>query len=207
MGRSLSRKLAVILHADVVDSTELVRLDETLAHQRIRDTFKRFSEDVARYNGSTRELRGDALIAEFSRASDAVAAALCFQEKNKAHIETVPDAVRPRLRVGIAMGEVVVADNTITGEGVVMAQRLEQLGEPGSIVIQGAAHETVPKRLPFEYFNLGELALKGFGDPVRAYAVSLRPGDVVPESEAHEEVEADPSGLPEKPWIAVPAAR
>ncbi len=70
-----SRKLAAILHADIVGSTSLVHKDESLAHQRIQDVFRRFSETVGRYNGATREIRGDALVAEFARASDAVSAA------------------------------------------------------------------------------------------------------------------------------------
>ena len=76
------RKLAVILHADVVGSTTLVQRDETLAHDRIQDSFRRFSETIKRYGGLTHELRGDALVAEFDRASDAVCAALAFQSGN-----------------------------------------------------------------------------------------------------------------------------
>ena len=69
--------------------------------------------------------------------------------------------------------EVVVADSTVTGEGVVLAQRLEQLAKQGGICVQGAIYETVPKRLPFDYENLGERQVKGFNEPVRVYAVSL----------------------------------
>ena len=99
-----TRKLAVLLHADVIDSTLLVQLDETLAHARIRDVFKRFSVTITEHNGTTQEIRGDALVAEFSRASDAVTAAVEFQSANTAHNETVTDEIRPQLRVGIAMG-------------------------------------------------------------------------------------------------------
>ncbi len=120
-----SRKLAVILHADVVGSTTLVHRDETLAHQRIRDVFRRFSKTIEVYGGIAHELRGDALIAEFDRASDAVAASLAFQTENTQFNSTLDDEIRPHLRIGVAMGEVVIADNTITGDGVVLAQRLE----------------------------------------------------------------------------------
>ena len=75
MSQTPIRKLAVLLHADVVGSTSLVQKDETLAHERIQDTFRRFSETIEAYSGITRELRGDALVAEFDRASDAVTAA------------------------------------------------------------------------------------------------------------------------------------
>jgi class 3 adenylate cyclase len=72
----LSGKLAVILHADIAGSTALVQKDEQLAHERIQDAFQRFSRNIENYLGVVHELRGDALLAEFERASDAVAAAL-----------------------------------------------------------------------------------------------------------------------------------
>ena len=180
----LSRKLAVLLHADVVGSTSLVQVNETLAHERIQDAFQRFSKIIGNHDGIAHEVRGDALVAEFSRASGAVTAALEFQSDNTALNEGISDEIRPQLRVGIAMGEVVVADNTVTGEGIVLAQRLEQLAEPGSVCIQGAAHETIPRRLPFDYEDLGEHVLKGFDQPVRAYSVRLRTGEMLPQPEA-----------------------
>ena len=118
-----TRKLAVLLHADVVGSTALVQRNETLAHQRMQDTFRRFSEAIASHGGVTHETRGDALVAEFARASDAVSASLEFQVANTKHNEGLPDEVRPVVRVGIAMGEVVVADNTVTGESVAVPTR------------------------------------------------------------------------------------
>ena len=119
----LSRKLAVILHADVVDSTALVRIDETLAHERFQDTFQRFSEIISKHHGVAREIRGDALVAEFAKASDAVGASLDFQSANARYIDELHDEIKPVVRVGIAMGEVVVADDTLTGEGIVQSRR------------------------------------------------------------------------------------
>jgi len=197
------RKLAVLLHADVVGSTSLVQENETLAHERILDTFQRFSEAISNYGGIAHEIRGDALVSEFSRASDAVGASLSFQAANTTHNEQLSDDIRPVLRIGIAMGEVVVADNTVTGEGVVLAQRLEQLAEPGGIRIQGAAYETLPKRLPFKYDNLGEQQVKGFDEPVKLYAVSLKPGAAVPEPELLSQTSTATLDFAETPAIAV----
>ena len=199
----LSRKLAVILHADVVDSTALVRQDETLAHERIQDTFRRFSDTISNHDGVAHEVRGDALVAEFARASDAVSASLAFQAINTTHNEQLSDDLQPILRIGIAMGEVVIADNTVTGEGVVLAQRLEQLAKQGGVCIQGAAYETVPKRLPFEYENLGEQPVKGFDEPVKIYSVSLKPGSEIPEPEIKILPKSETPELTEKPSIAV----
>ena len=67
----LTRKLAVILHADVVGSTSLVQKNEAIAHKRIQAAFHQFSETIRSYGGIAREIRGDALVAELERASDA----------------------------------------------------------------------------------------------------------------------------------------
>lgn len=212
---SLSRKLAVILHADVVGSTTLVQINETIAHQRIRDVFRRFADRIEAYGGIAHEIRGDALVAEFSRASDAVAAAITYQSENTQLLDMPLDNIKPELRVGIAMGEVVIADSTITGDGVVLAQRLEQLAPNGSVVVQGTVSETVPIRLPYEFEDLGEQTLKGFTRPIRAFIARLKSGESVPEPESgydrKETLAAEDSGPEqtavsakfEKPGIAV----
>jgi adenylate cyclase len=176
----LSRKLVVILHADVVGSTALVQKDEALAHQRIQGVFNQFSNTITSYCGTAHEIRGDALVAEFQRASDAVTAAIAFQTSNEKSNASIEDDIRPLLRIGISLGEVIIEDNTITGAGVVLAQRLEQLANPGGVVVQGAVFETVPDRLPFIFKSLGEQSLKGFDQPVRAFAVDLKPNELLP---------------------------
>jgi len=183
MDDHLPRKLAVILHADVVGSTALVQQHETLAHERIQAAFRRFSETIKSYAGIAHELRGDALVAEFERSSDAVAAALSYQAFNTEFNATLDGDIRPQMRIGISLGEVVIADNTITGAGVVLAQRLEQLAEPGGVCVQGAVCETVPQRMPFEHKSLGKQQVKGFEEPVLAYAVTIKAGEKVPEPE------------------------
>ncbi|MFT5503022.1 MAG: adenylate cyclase [Gammaproteobacteria bacterium] len=217
----LSLKLAVILHADVVGSTSLVQKNETLAHERIQAVFHKFSEAINSYGGFTRELRGDALVAEFEKASDAVAASLAFQTLNQGFNATLSDDIRPELRVGISMGEVVIADNTITGAGVVLAQRLEQLADSGGVVVQSAVSETVPARMPYDFESLGEQILKGFDQPVRAFSVKLRSGEQLPTPESrstghnnplfpaklsrdsYEALTGERLELPNKPSIAV----
>lgn len=211
MSVSPARRLAVILHADVIDSTSLVQRDEGLAHQRIQDAFRRFSQTISNYSGTTLELRGDALLAEFGRASDAVCAALSFQMANAEFNDAQGGDIRAILRVGLSLGEVVIADDTVTGAGVVLAQRLEQLAASGGVVTQGAVSEAVPTRLPFTYKSLGEQQLKGFDQPVRAFAVTLKPGESVPAPEAGAASRSGSGGpgageeleLPDKPSIAV----
>jgi adenylate cyclase len=180
---SLSGKLAVILHADIVGSTTLVQQDEQKSHARIQESFRRFGKTILSYHGQVSELRGDALLAEFDRASDAVSAALAFQSEQSDYNRQFDDNIRPLLRVGIALGEVVIADGTITGAGVVLAQRLEQLAEPGSLCITPAIREALPQRLPFKLESLGARQLKGFDEPIEVYRVELVPGTSVPAPE------------------------
>jgi adenylate cyclase len=187
----LTRKLAVILHADVVGSTSHVQKNEALAHQRIQNAFKNFSETIDSYGGLTQEIRGDALVAEFERASDAVTAAIAFQALNEESNSLHNDDIQPVLRIGISLGEVIIADDTITGAGIVLAQRLEQLADPGGLCITPAIREAMPRRLPFELENIGEQELKGFDEPVGVYRVSLTPGATVPPSEPGRSSSAD----------------
>ena len=191
----LSDKLAVILHADVAGSTQLVQQDEHLAHERIQDSFRRFSDTIEKYRGTILELRGDALLAEFERASDAVSATLSFQSDQAYYLSRLKDDLKPSIRVGIAMGEVVMGDNTVTGAGVVLAQRVEQLAEPGSLCITAALHEALPNRMPFDLENIGEQTLKGFDDPVRVYRVELSPGESIPPPQR-----VSRSKSPQKSW-------
>jgi adenylate cyclase len=188
----LSGILAVILHADVAGSTALVQQNEQLAHERIQDAFRRFGETIEKYQGRILELRGDALLAQFDRASDAVAATLAFQADHPYLISRLKDDIRPTIRAGIAMGEVVIADNTVTGAGVVLAQRVEQLAKPGGLSITGAIHEALPQRMPFDQESLGEQALKGFEEPVRVYTVELKEGMELPEPTRVSETEKSP---------------
>jgi TolB-like protein/class 3 adenylate cyclase len=176
----LPGKLAVILHADIASSTALMRQDEQLAHERIQDCFHRFSDSVTKYHGHVCELRGDALLAEFERASDAVTAALAFQSEQQDYLAGIEDDIQPVVRIGIAMGEVVIADGTVTGAGVVLAQRVEQLASPGGLCITAAIHEALPARMPFSQIDLGDQVLKGFDDQVHVYRVELSPGESIP---------------------------
>lgn len=202
----LARKMAVILHADVVSSTALVQKNEAIAHKRIQAAFHQFSETIRSYSGIAREIRGDALVAEFERASDAVAAALAFQVSNVELNTAIEDDIQPQVRIGISLGEVIVADNTVTGTGVVLAQRLEQLAGPGGVVVQGSVSETVPTRMPFEFEYLGEQDLKGFDKPVRAFSASLQEGKTLPAPEVSSTPQSrSPVNLKiaDKPSIAV----
>ena len=183
VNQAISRKLAVILHADVAGSTALVQHDETLAHERITDSFQEFSAIIQDYGGKVHEIRGDALVAEFARASDAVCASFRFQQSNAERNAQFEDKLTPLVRIGLALGEVVFADDTVTGAGVVLAQRIEQLAAPNGVCVTAAIHEALPQRMPFERTSIGEQEVKGFDEPVRVYRLELKPGESIPPAE------------------------
>ncbi|NCF20712.1 MAG: tetratricopeptide repeat protein [Haliea sp.] len=182
----------MILHADVAGSTELVQQDKELAHERIQDSFRRFHDTIEKYQGHVLELRGDALLAKFEHAVDAVSAALSFQVNHSCYNSEVNDDLHPTIRVGIAMGEVVIADDTVTGTGVVQAQRVEQLAAPGGVCITAAIQEDIPKRMPVDLENLGEKSLKGFEYPVRVFRAEIRPGESIPPPQEVSQAKASP---------------
>jgi len=95
-------KLAVILHVDVGSSTGFIQFNETLAHDRMQDAFRQLLQTVSDHEGTTHEIRGDALGAEFTHASDAVSTALPFKLENKSTIGQLDHEIRPTVRAGSA---------------------------------------------------------------------------------------------------------
>jgi len=96
------------------------------------------------------------------------------------------------------MGEVVIADDTVTGTGVVMAQRVEQLSETGGLCITAAVRESLSGRLPVEIENLGQRDLKGFDEPVGVYKVRRSDDSVLPAPEQRQVV-----NQPSAPWLKI----
>jgi adenylate cyclase len=136
---------------------------------------------------------GDGLLAEFASVVDAVRCAVAFQEGMRERNTETPEDRRIDFRIGVNLGDVIVQDDDVFGDGVNVAARLEGLAEPGSIVVSGMVHEAVRAKLDFGYDDLGSQEVKNISEPVRAYRVMLaRPSAI----------EAPPP-LPNKPSIAV----
>jgi len=140
---------AVILKADIADSTRLLQQDEQLAHEYILEAFRRFSENIGRYHGRLQELRSDVLLIKLELASDVVMTTLSFKSDHQEHLVKYLEMLfNQRLRAGITLGTVVIADSSITGAGVVLAQRVEQPSEFGEFCIASAIHGALPSHVP-----------------------------------------------------------
>lgn len=177
---NLTRKHAVLIYADVTDSAELLKRDQGLSRQRMREAFHGFAEMISIYTGTVRAYRGDSLVADFERPSHAVAAALSFQRRNHLRNELLEGYIRPHFRIGISLGNLVISDGTITGPGVVIAQRLGRLAEVDGIVVQDNVYDAIPNRLPFDFDNLGEQRFPGVDQTLRAFSVRIDPAQPIP---------------------------
>jgi TolB-like protein/class 3 adenylate cyclase len=190
----VQRRLAAILAADVVGYSRLMELDEARTLATLKELRRSIlSPLVAQYQGRIVKVMGDGVLVEFASAVNAVACAVALQQKIGEASAIVPADRRVVLRIGINLGEVVVEGGDIYGDGVNLAARLEEMAEPGRIVISKKVHDEVGRKLALAYDDLGERPLKNIAAPVRVYRIAAS----VP---AHAPAALP---LPTKPSIAV----
>ena len=197
----LERRLAAIMAADVEGYSRLMSLDEeaTMAtlssHRRVAD------ELIGRHGGRITNTAGDSVLAEFGSVLDAVECAIAVQQAIEAENQPLPDARRMRFRIGINVGDVMVKDGDIFGDGVNIAARLQGLAEVGRICVSRGVHDHLRHRGRFAFDDLGEQRVKNIPHPVRAYHVRLAAsGDAAPERDDEAALaaaaEADPAPEP-----------
>jgi adenylate cyclase len=197
----VERRLAAILAADVAGYSRLMGVDElgTLAALK---AYRREVVDpaIAAHHGRIVKTTGDGMLVEFASAVDAVTCAITVQVKMTER--NVGAAQKIAFRIGINVGDIIVDDDDIFGDGVNVAARVENECEPGSVCISGSAFEQVRGKTDFAFDDLGERSLKNIDRPVRLYAV--RPPTSPPVVTAKSPDEGrKPLPLPDKPSIAV----
>ena len=171
----LKRKLTAIFYADVVGYSRLTGEDEEGTYRLVRDRLDLMSESIRSHNGAVINFAGDAVLADFTTASEALACGAEVQQAIEEANEALPEEQKVRFRVGVNLGEVIVDRESIYGDGVNVAARLEGLAEPGGICISEAVHGAVGKKLPLGYEDIGMQQVKNIEDPVHAYRVLLDP--------------------------------
>ena len=168
------RRLAAILAADVVGYSRLIGIDEagTLgALKAIRNEL--IDASIAAHRGRIVKLTGDGMLVEFPSVVNAVACAVDIQRGMNQRSADVPDHRRIEFRIGINLGDVVVEEGDIFGDGVNVAARLEGIAEPGGICISASVREHVGNRLDIAFEDAGEQKLKNIERPVRVYRVAF----------------------------------
>ena len=172
----VQRRLAAILAADMVGYSRLMGVDEadTIARQKAQRA-DLIDPKIAEYNGRIVKTTGDGLLAEFGSAVDAVLCAVAVQRGMAEREADVPENRRIAYRVGINLGEIVIDDEDIFGDGVNLAARLEALAEPGGIRISEAVFQNVKGKLDLGFADLGSQKVKNIAEPVSTYRVLLDP--------------------------------
>jgi adenylate cyclase len=193
---SQTRRLAAILAADVVGYSRLIGADEGGTLERLRTPRRELLDPkIAEHRGRLVKTTGDGLLVEFGSVVDALRCAVEMQRELAGRNAGMPPDSRVDFRIGINVGDIVVEDGDIFGDGVNVAARLEALAEPGGICVAARVQEDAAGKLDLAFDGLGEQQLKNIARPVRAYRV--RP---VRNAAA---VIRPALALPDKPSIAV----
>jgi adenylate cyclase len=169
----LERRLAAVLAADVVGYSQLMSVDEEGTHRQLVSHRRVVIEPkVRRYRGRIIRNTGDGFLAEFASIVDAVRFALEVQGLVGARNAELPQLRRIQFRIGVHLGDVIVAPDDIYGHGVNVAARLESIAPPGGICISAEAWRHVRSAIAAEFVDLGEQRLKNIADPAHVFAIA-----------------------------------
>ena len=170
----VERRLAAILAADIVGYSRLIEQDEAATLEAIKDLRREVIDPLlAGHHGRIVKLMGDGAIAEFGSVVDAVACAVAIQKDAAARQAETPPERRIVFRMGVNLGDVVVEGEDLLGDGVNVAARLEQLCEPGGVLVSGTAYDHLQGRLGLPLEFIGEQRVKNIERPVRTYRVGV----------------------------------
>ncbi|MER8408230.1 tetratricopeptide repeat protein [Mesorhizobium sp. M0185] len=193
------RRLAAILAADVVGYSRLLDLDEQGTLAALRRRRKEILEPLVRdRHGRIVKLMGDGVLVEFGSAVNAVSCAVDLQKRMAAANEGVTADRRIYLHIGINLGDVVVEDGDLFGDGVIVAVRLQAMAGAGDVCVSGSVYDQVKRKLDCGFDELGPQAIKNVTEPVSVYRIRVSTA-----SDDGGLAEKAPLQLPAKPSIAV----
>src|SRR5215217_4746970 len=196
------RRLAAVLAADMVGYSRLMEVDESGTLARLKThRLELIDPAIAKNRGRIIKTTGDGLLVEFQSVADAVLCAAEVQRRMARRNADVSPARWIQFRIGINLGDVIVEDNDIFGDGVNVAARLQVLAEPGGICISGAVRDQVGDRLDeIAFDDLGEQSVKNIIRPIHVFRVRLESATIAA-LESGKEASAAP--VTRKPSIAV----
>ena len=174
----IKRKLTAILSADVKGYSRLMGEDEEWT-LRTLNTYKEVMRSlIQQHRGRVVSTEGDRVLAEFASVVDAVQCSVEIQQVLRAKNAVLPENRRMDFRIGINLGDVIEEGDSIYGDGVNIAARLEGLAEAGGICISESAYQQIENKLPLRYDYLGEHEVKNIAKPVRVYRARIEPEPV-----------------------------
>jgi adenylate cyclase len=183
------RRLAAILAADVAGFSRLLGADEAGTLAGLRDVWTaRFKPAVAGRGGRIVKMMGDGALVEFASAVDAVECAVAIQTAMIDYNGARPGQAPIEFRIGVNLGDIVVDNDDIFGDGVNVASRLEGKAPPSGILVSDAVHAQIKGKVGVAFVDAGALSLKNIETPVRAWRWG---GDGAPEQTPAEAAAAD----------------
>jgi adenylate cyclase len=171
--------LAAILAADVVGYSRLMAVDEAGTHARLKALRKDFIEaKIAEHHGRVAKLMGDGLLVEFGSVVDAVECAAAIQRGVAERQAELAEEERIAFRIGINIGDVIIEEGDVYGDGVNVAARLEQLAGPGEICVARTVYDHARAKVASGFEPMGEHKVKNIPEPVTVYRVITDAGPV-----------------------------
>ncbi len=197
------RRLAAVVAADMVGYSRLMEVDETGTLARLKThRIELIDPTIAKNRGRIIKTTGDGMLLEFHSVADAVMCSAEIQRRMARRNTDVPPARLMQFRIGINLGDVIIENDDIFGDGVNVAARLEMLADPGGICVSGAVRDQVGNRLDdISFEDLGEQSVKNIARPIRVFRVRLDPDAATAPEGARDAVEA--GAIAKKPSIAV----
>jgi adenylate cyclase len=189
------RRLAAILAADVAGYSRLMGADEEGTHERLKAHLGQLVEPkIKEHRGRTVKNTGDGFLSEFASVVDAVRCAVAIQRGMVERERDMSGERRIAFRIGINLGDVIIEEHDIFGDGVNVAARLEALAEPGGICVSSVVHDQVSDKLDFAFEDEGEQRVKNIARPIHVWRIRPRAALTAP---------APALSLPDKPSIVV----
>jgi TolB-like protein/class 3 adenylate cyclase len=198
----VQRRLVAILAADVAGYSRIMGVDEEGTLARLKAIRKGLVDPtIAAHRGRIVKTTGDGMLVEFASAVDAARGAAEIQQTMAKQNISVPQDTRIEFRIGIHVGDIIIDDNDIFGDGVNIAARLEGIAEPGGICISDDAQRQIRGKIDLPFDDLGPQSFKNIAEPMRAWRLQIHANAAVaPKKPA---IEARLPVLPDKPSIAV----
>src|SRR6266851_6989832 len=169
---SLERRLATILMADVVGYSKMMGENEERTIEILHGHREIFDEMLKVHRGRIFNTAGDAILAEFPSAVDAVRCATEIQAALCTRNDHLPPEQRMWFRIGVNLGDVIVQDGDLLGDGVNVAARIQAVAEPGGICISGSVYDQIQNKLSLQFKPLGDRNFKNISRPVRTFSIT-----------------------------------
>jgi adenylate cyclase len=202
--KRVERRLAAVMAADVAGYSRLMGADEEGTLGKLKALRKTLVDPkIVEHRGRVVKTTGDGMLVEFASVVDAARCAVEVQRDMAVQNADVPQDSRIEFRIGVHVGDVIIDDDDIFGDGVNIAARLEGIAEPGCVCISDDAHRQIRGKVDFSYNDMGLQTLKNIVEPMRAWRMRLG-GDAFsarPSNSSALPVQA--LALPDKPSIAV----